>query len=318
MSCTQHERDLQLHADGELAGSGSLELLTHLQACPECARKVFAIQQLRASIGRTMGEMKAPAALHASIASLLAAESEKRGPEARPAAAPRVYKLHWPAAIAAAVGLALVGVWQLAPWKQREVVDYAALIQPVNVTDNGPVATSLATNIRALHVRCAMMGPGHHDPSLPRKAQDAADQLSTRLGLAVMSGSSLRLASGVPTFEGANVCSLVDAENVAHQVAHLLYRDASQQAISIMSMAPFAELTGLKTRAYNHQNYSVLAPGSSTSCHPFTIVAWSSRQASYVISVPFDDEEAMQYVEPIRVALEREPSIEKLFLAALQ
>src|SRR4051812_36252276 len=113
MSCAEYQSDLMLHADGELAGQANLKLLAHLKGCPDCARRVYAQQQLKASVARVMGDLKAPAALAAAILSVL--DSADRQPVVA-VAPPRVIKLNWAVGLAAAFVVAAVSVWQLGLW----------------------------------------------------------------------------------------------------------------------------------------------------------------------------------------------------------
>src|SRR5438045_2547013 len=114
MSCAEFHKDLLLHADGELQGPAGLNLLAHLQRCPECNAKVLAQQQLKASIARVMGDLRAPAPLQASIMTMLEAQAQRAPVKA--AGQERVYRLRWPVAIAAMIAFAL-GVWHLQSWR---------------------------------------------------------------------------------------------------------------------------------------------------------------------------------------------------------
>ncbi len=314
MSCRDFEKDLLLHADGELLGQVSLNLLAHLQNCPDCGRKLISQQQLRASIARVMGDLKAPAHLQAAISSVLEADAIRA--DSPPALRQGwTIRLQWPAAIAAVIALAGIALWQYQPWAAK--VDPAARLQPVRATDEGPVAIELARSVHKLHIKCAMLGHAHQDPALPKDAQAAADQMAASLGISVLSGNQLRLADGVARFESARICPLTDAASAAHPAAHLIYRNRAEEPISLFSTSPFADVTGLKTKTVDGRSYAILAPGVSTQCHPITIVAWSDDRASYLVCAPYADEETMEYVKPIRTALERNPALTARLLAAL-
>lgn len=312
MSCAEFQSDLPLHADGELAGQANLNLLAHLKGCPECARRVYAQQQLKASVARVMGGLKAPTALAASVLGVL--EAADRAPAPVPAV-PRIIKLNWPVGLAAALALAAVSVWQFGLWPAKPAASSASL-HAVPVSDEGPVAIKLATNIHRLHIHCATLGAGHHDPSLAKDPALAASQLSSTLGVPVLSGEQLQLASGKARFESAHLCKLPDAEDVDQRVAHLIFRSAGGEPISLMSMKALAQVASLHTREVAGFPYAILEPGVSTKCHPFTILAWSGNTASYVVCSPLGYDETIASVEPLRVAFERgeEPV---LFLASL-
>lgn len=309
MSCEQYQNDLVLHADGELRGPASLALLAHLKGCPECGRKVYSQQQLRATVARVMGDLKAPVALHASLATLLSAEKSPR------MNAPRVFRLNRPAAIAAAIALALLAVWQLEPWSARRAA--IVNVHAVPVTDEGPVAIELARNVHKLHIACATLGPAHQEADLPRDAAQAVTQLSVTLGIPVLSGDQLQLASGKLRFDTVHLCNLADALGAPHRVAHFIYRAHGNEPVSLVSMPASPEVQTLKTRSIAGHDYAVLEPGASTKCHPFTILAWTANRASYMVCAPFGYDETIASVEPLRVALEESRPIPGLMLAWL-
>ena len=314
MSCIEFQHDLLLHADGELEGEASLHLLAHLKVCPGCTKQVYAQQQLKASIGRVMGELQAPVALRSSIAGILdAADRRARWTPPGTASAARRFRTNWPIAMAAIVGLALFASWQFHRWVHPAAAP--ASVHAIPVTDEGPVAVELAKNVHKLHIRCATLGAAHQDSSLSHDPAQAAAQLSALLGIPVLSGQQLQLASGKARFDTAHLCLLTDAVGADHKAAHLIYRDHDGEAISLLSMNLLDEFASLKTRVVGGNAYAILEPGVSTKCHPFTVVAWSGKQASYVVCSPFGYDETMASVEPLRLALDRGEGL-PLYLAS--
>jgi hypothetical protein len=318
MSCKEYEIDLLCHADGELQGEDSLRLLAHLKVCPSCSAQHLAQQQMRATIARVMSEISAPTSLAAAIVSVLEADVQSRPQDAKETPAwqlPRILKLYGPTALAAMIAIAAAGLWLFGP-SHKSGAQYTS-IHAVDVTDDGPVAIELAKNLYGLHVHCATLGAGHQDPNLPHDAAEAARQLEQSIGLPVLTGNQLRLANGKTQFDSAHLCRFKDASEQEHSAAHLIYRGDAGEALSLLSMKTFDEITSLKTRVVADRTYAVLEPGVSTKCHPFTIVAWSSKDATYMVCSPFGYTETMESVEPLRVALESGSSLPGLLIASI-
>ena len=134
MSCKFTRRFVPGYLDGELDLSRTIEMETHLQVCPECARELERQQALRAALQRGSLAVAAPDGLRAKIhSSLLEAASASAAPAAAaqepaslapaPAAektrelAPRwspFQYLRWASAFAV-LALCTVVAWELMP-----------------------------------------------------------------------------------------------------------------------------------------------------------------------------------------------------------
>ena len=313
MNCQEISRNLFAYADGELDALESLEVLEHVRECTTCSQRVYAEQKLKASIARTMGQLKAPSSLVASVQAMLEAEAAAENDRQESAAAirrpPLIYRIHWPAVIAACLALAVVAYWQLgAPFGQPTGM-VTATLPPSDTSDK---AVAVARSFYKVHMHGGV--PDHHGAGLPKDAAGAAAALSAQLNLKVLQGGSdLRLA----TFESANACTLYDRNQKPHKVAHLVFRSDPMHVFSLITAPEMPDVAELKTMRIGSNDYALLVPAASTQCHPVTILSWNDNGATYAICAPLSTDDARDVAEPIRLALESSPQLRATLLAMI-
>lgn len=295
MNCRETSKYLYAFADGELGTEENLKVLEHLNMCPDCCRQVAVQQRLKAAVRHVCGCEAAPESLRSGLADSLAREAARRR---YPRLLRRARRFWRPAAIAAVLGLGIFGFWHLnsGPSGRREPV-----IAQVSVTDSSPLARKLAANIWGLHHVCCSEGTAHHEHSLPGDPIEAAAAMSRELGYQVLAVREIQSVGA--RFESARICAVTDAEGRRHRAAHMVYRGGAGEAWSLLSAVPIADMRQIKTGQAAGRVCAVLSPDdSASSAH--TIVAWCGPEATYVVCAPRVPVDAVQAVEPLRVALE--------------
>ena len=142
MSCKLTQRFVPGYLDGELDLSRTIEMETHLQVCPECARELERQQALRAALQRGSLAYAAPEGLRERIQTSLGASTPAEAPE-RASGWPGFQFLRWAGAFAV-LALCAVTAWQLLP----------GLRGPTN--DQRLAAEVFASHVRSLEVNHLM------------------------------------------------------------------------------------------------------------------------------------------------------------------
>jgi hypothetical protein len=104
--CTRFSASIAAYVDGELDPAHAVDMEAHVVACGTCAERVALIRAMRVSLKR-VATRTCPAALRARIAAAVAHERQsERGPASGDPRGPRVIKLRYAVALAAAAGVA--------------------------------------------------------------------------------------------------------------------------------------------------------------------------------------------------------------------
>ncbi|MCC6680878.1 MAG: hypothetical protein IT445_08240 [Phycisphaeraceae bacterium] len=200
-------------ADGELSGQDNLDLLEQSQQDASAAKRIRHQQQLLRACRRVMREpMGCPEDLRQRVAAM--AEQQMAPADHSPAVLARIGR--WiPAAIAALLLLAAVGVYQSAPHSQQ-----ATELFPVSLVDR----------FDGRHHLCSQsISNMISDPDLPNNLDQLPEKLQEKLGQPV---PGLDLSAVGYTFQAVGRCS-IPGDNAVH----LIYKaDAStdhEDAISL-------------------------------------------------------------------------------------
>jgi anti-sigma factor (TIGR02949 family) len=113
VSCKLTQRFVPGYLDGELDLSRTIEMETHLQVCPECARELERQQALRAALQRGSLAYATPEGLRERIQTSLRAATPAEAPE-RASGWHGFQFLRWAGAFAV-LALCAVTAWQLLP-----------------------------------------------------------------------------------------------------------------------------------------------------------------------------------------------------------
>jgi anti-sigma factor RsiW len=201
-------------ADGELDTELNVQALAHINMCPECARRVAEVQQIKGALGRVFGQEKASAVLAARVRKALPVERGEQSWRAR-----LLQRLLIPLSIAAAV-MAALAIWDFLP-KETETN------QPAGT--NQAVAFQFAADARQRHNLCCNVGHGHNNPQIGNDLATVKTRLTEQLNLNVSAPS---LEQWGFYFAGGDVCSIGDRPG-----AHLIYRSDSGRWLSVFSVA---------------------------------------------------------------------------------
>lgn len=300
MNCRQASKFLYAFADSELETTENLEVLEHLQMCPECCRKVDAQQQLKAAIASVMGREAAPDALRESVRAAIAQESTTaRGRWQRfVRRGPGIYL-----ALAAAIALAFVGGWQL----------FGSA--PPGITDNGPLAVAFADRVYTLHHKCEQLGRGRHNADLPRDVKLAADQMTKELRFPVLRCKALTELTG--TFESADYCEFDDGHGHKLRGAHIVLRRPDGDAVSLISVPNLADMRQLHAYHRGKRDYVIVRPTVKEAEDVPTVVAWNCPKGTHIVCAPIEPDHILDLVEPLRLAAQPEDPETRTILARM-
>ncbi len=297
MKCRQVRKYVGAFADDELDVERNLEVLEHLNMCPDCAQRAVDIPTLKRALRRIWPDGPVPQPLLHRVRAALPAEGDSepiesapRSPKAKPEpmhrlkAGLRRFRLTVPLAMAASLALA-VTVGRLWPSPNP---------QPGTAT---LVTARAASDIRKQHQHCVTHRClRHHDQSLSRELPVIARRLSERLGLAVMVPD---LAAQGFELVGADRCGIQGRPG-----AHVLYQTPSDGVmLSAFTTGRMAELrpdglTNIGDRRYFVGTKDDLA-----------VVAWHAQAETYVLCGPIRNSRLLAIAGQIRTAsLDPRPS----------
>ena len=193
--CIRFSASIAAYVDGELDPAHAVDMETHVVGCATCAERVALIRAMRQSLKRVAART-CPAALRARIAAAVA-EENAAGPSSRDPREPRVIKLRYAVALAAAAGVAFaMGMSSLS---RSHNDDMAVAAAPTTRAASGPFGLdAMLDELLALHAH-----PFRPDTTDP----DQLDDFDRLVGVRVRRPAFQPLN---PRFRGARVHPVSD------------------------------------------------------------------------------------------------------------
>ena len=303
MDCRRTRIYIGAFADGELDVQRNLEVLEHLNMCPECAARVDNVHKMKSALARASSNTRAPGALRVRInAALEAEEALLRGSAdaraasvvqatgkraagvadaaatARRAVTARFWARAWaPLSMAAALAIVAVG--------------YQLRFVPEPVEGTITVITGRAvSDVRKQHDDCITRhGMAHHDASLSRALPVIAQRLGERLDLEVIVPDLSVLGF---VLVGADRCGIQGRAG-----AHVLYRATDGGAwISVFTVG---EIEGLAKHGLDRDSLrDYFVSGDDA----LPVVSWRSGDATYVVCGDLPEAQLRSIVSSIQTA----------------
>lgn len=282
MNCMDFRKYAGAFADGELEVAQNLEALEHLNMCPRCAERVTEITNLKTALKRTCDVGPAPRRLRDRVLAALDSPVESTAQPASNTARRWATFFRWGTSLglAAAITLAVYMAW----FPQAAELPIGIL----TVMANQPIL-----DVGAQHQACALLGPKHHDASLPRDLSDISRRLGEELNLTVLAPNLE--AQGFDLL-GADKCGIRGRPG-----AHLLYHSATTgELLSIFTVGRWAQLdAGLSIdESVRLSEGEVLASAGDE----IQVVAWHEGSCTHALCGPFSGERLVGLVTRMRIA----------------
>ena len=286
MNCQQVKKYIGAFADGELDVKQNLEVLEHVNICPECAQRAEEVAQLQRALRRIWEQETAPPELHARVRAALSSEAlinttgdNVTSTVAHPAATTmrRPFDVLVPLTLAASL-VAAMAVWQFWPVPHSQIGQATV------------VYARAAADVRAQHGLCVTRhGPDHHDNSLSRELPVIARRLGERLGLRVIAPD---LESFGYELIGADRCGIKGRPG-----SHILYRPPQGgDMLSVFTVQRMAEMIPDGLTRIAGRDYYVNADAEPT------LVAWHESGETQVFCANLAPPRLLQIAGDVRTA----------------
>lgn len=291
MNCTGARKFLYAFADGQLGVKDNCEVLDHLKMCPDCSRVIDEHQALRATLGRSIRDTSAPAALRDKVCA--AVGSYRRAPAASSAG----WRLTRFRAYAVAAGFVLVAsvfLWKSIAVRQGESAEPASNViegeQIAVQVERGP---SAATMIAQVHNVCCSHGAAHHRRGLPNSLHELGATICAHYNNKITALAPDLVAYGY-RFESANYCGVRNKPD--SDGGHIIYlSDKDARRLSFFSVPRWDCIDKCRLHAVPGANgcrkYEVDQDGGGK----LSILAWHNDATTYICC----GQESFDVIEPM-------------------
>jgi hypothetical protein len=282
MNCHAFRKYIGAFADGELEVNENLQALDHLGMCPDCARKVVAVDQLRDALRRVYGMATAPQHVSDLVGRAVeAAQGEATDEFADPpgitALLIRLRRVLIPLGIAASILLAVTA--------SRYLRHERPMPGAVTVVTGRAVA-----DIKDQHRECLLRRHDRRHMFRPTFGlRSAAIQLGNELKINVLAPE---LTSFGFEFVSAGSCGVR-----GHRGSHFKYAAIPTGApLSVFSLFRIDGLGGDAVTTQNDLEYFV------SSDDELTVVAWHEGRQTYAFCGPVSEPQMLGLIDGVRVS----------------